>query len=263
MLHVANNRFAIPDAVLDELANHVTNVVGEPINGKYKLPRVFARSAVFGMVAKKGKRINYQDNDLAAIKGWKVTQTGEQLSQYDLDVWLAATKLLGDTEGRLTTSFRALLRAMGRKAFNADSIKRVRDSLLRLNAVVLTVCHGHNSYIGNLLCCAIAEREVTLHIDAAQAWLWNDVVWLDCATRHALRGDLCRWLHCYTRSHKGTKQAPCMIAMQELHRLCNSAQQQLRFFRHKIAGIFTMLYYHQVIVQWHVTPQGVLKFANH
>ncbi|MDQ6976424.1 MAG: hypothetical protein Q9M22_07670 [Mariprofundaceae bacterium] len=264
LTELKNPRFAVPDDVLSALKvadNQVVNIVGEAIAGNYTMPRGLARCALFGMCAK-GSRKQHDKKEMAAWKGWKITHTGEQLDQGDLDVWLAVCRMIASTDGRLVVSFRTLLGEMGANNVGGTRVKRLRVSLQRLHDGILSIQHNEQRFDGPLLRCDQDGGKMVITLPRSQSWLWRDVVWLDCTVRQSIKPNLSKWLHHYTSSHRGTQQNPSLSRLIDLHRLCASQQPHIRRFRFNVRAGFDTLHTHQCIQQWYISPQSVVKFSN-
>ncbi|MDQ6961040.1 MAG: plasmid replication initiator TrfA [Mariprofundaceae bacterium] len=272
------NKFSIPESVQRELDEKEKKVNPSPRcrasdvpdkaislgvwpDSKSSVPTGFGRSALFGVV-KRGQRKYLQQEPIAAWKDWSIKYTGQQLAQVDLDMLLVVANMSKDVKGTVRTSYRALLRASGRKGTGARDIEWLQITLDRMTACALTVKHKSKSYHGNIMNWAEDEKtgDVIVWMNEHQSWLWQDATWIDTEQRHSLKLDLSKWLQSYVCSHQAIKKKPHMLSLSKLQELCGSHNKQLAGFRRKVKAAMAELEESGAVLGWDLEKDDVLKF---
>lgn len=200
---------------------------------KTPAPNVVLRSALFGIVGKGSRK--YERNVIkAALNGYTVKFTGEQLDQSDLDVWLECIRLsqqvaLGDTVRFSSNSF---LKSIERNTGKSDH-EWLKTVFLRLRANAVEISDGHYSYIGGLVNEIYRDErtgENCLVLNPKIAACFGDAGWtgIDNAIRLELKGKpLTQWLHGFYSTH----HTPLPIKVMTVKELCGSEIKELKKFR--------------------------------
>ncbi|MBD8234733.1 plasmid replication initiator TrfA (plasmid) [Pantoea agglomerans] len=206
-----------------------------PMSSKVKTPapNVVLRSALFGIVGKGSRK--YEKNVIkAALNGYTVKFTGEQLDQSDLDVWLECIRLsqqapLGDTVRFSSNSF---LKSIGRNTGKSDH-EWLKTVFLRLRANAIDISDGRYSYIGGLVNELYRDEktgENCLVLNPKIAACFGEDGWtgIDNAIRLELKGKpLTQWLHGFYSTH----HTPLPIKVSTIKELCGSEVNELYKFR--------------------------------
>jgi len=197
------------------------------------VPNDYARSALFGVV-RRGRRRYMEGEAIVAWGDGRISYTGKQLDQADLDVLMAVASMVNDSDdGKVRTTRRALLKATGRKGAGSKDIKWLKSSLARMTACDLTLEQGRYAYHGNILNYAEDKEtgELLVFLNPSQRWLWSQsrTTRLDMQQRAALGTDLAKWLQAYVCSHKATSRNPHMIGLDKLQPLTGSTAPPRNF----------------------------------
>jgi hypothetical protein len=206
---------------------------------------------------------------LEAWKGSSIRFKGEQLDQYDLDVWLQALHMARqqDLSGANGTRFtaRSFLRAMGRR-YSGKAARMLFKSLERMVACAVTIKVGDVRYVGSLVESFVqhepSERYVLRLNPHLSALFGTGNTRMDWTTRLALSMDLARWMHGYVLSHQATAKAPHRIAVATLRDLSGSGTAALRNFRLKLRQAMNALAQMQVVAVWRLTDGDALEFVR-
>jgi len=246
-------------ATVEELENGVFQLKHAWADDKRGVPNAFLRSALFGVV-RRGRRAMVKDAEIAAWGDTKIKFTGEQLQQSDQDVWMAcveACKRAGRTE--VVVGQRELLRLTGRKGRDT---KRLFADLERLAFAGIKVASARHTYVGTLIHDATRDEktgEIALSINPKMAALFGSAgaTHIEAEQRHALSGDLSKWLQGYAISHKSSYRKPHLIGLEKLQVLCG-AQSDIRKFRFNIKKSMHELKEQKIVAGWEL-ENDVLK----
>lgn len=200
------------------------------------IPNAILRSPIFGAV-KRGPRAFIQRKVLATFDGLVIVQTGPQLDQTYLDVWLqcmhlARASLLGT---RIMFTANSFLRAINRGTGKSQH-EWLRNALTHLASTVVEIKEGSRLYSGPLLHDGIRDEKTGqyyIRINPSIVSLYDVDNWtqVDFEQRNALKGQpLAQWLYGFYASH--AKAHPLKVAT--LHRLCGSKNSQMFGFRREL-----------------------------
>jgi hypothetical protein len=234
-------------------------------------PNAILRSAIFGVV-KRGKRRFVEGKTPLAVSSWSgssIKYFGQQLDQYDLDVWLQALHLarqqdLSDTKGIHFTA-RSFLKSMGRKYSGcaADTLFR---SLQRMVGCAITVEIGDMLYMGSLIHGCTKDKATQTYVLRLNPKLRDlfdtGTTKMDWVTRQALPADLARWMHGYVLSHKATRLAPHRISIDALKGLSGADVAVLRDFKKPLRRAMRALTELKALVAWRFTEGDALEFVR-
>jgi hypothetical protein len=231
-------------------------------------PNALLRSALFGVV-RRGMRRFINSETLATWKGSSIRFKGEQLDQYDLDVWLQALHIarqqdLSSIHGIQFTA-RGFLKAMGRK-YSGDAARVLFKSFERMVACAVTIHVGDVKYVGSLID-NFAQHEPSeryiLHLNPKLKALFDTGnTRMDWVTRLALPMDLARWLHGYVLSQRATEKNPHRIGISTLRSLSGSPGTDLFNFRPKLRRAMASLAEARVVRAWRFTEGDALEFIR-
>lgn len=200
-------------------------------------PDSVLRSALFA-ASRPGKRRHLDDEKIASVSNVTIRQTGQQLQQIDLDVWIELIRLAAESQSSIVhVPLRGLLRRMSRDT-GIKSRERVLSTLRRLNATVVGISDGIREYHGSLIYEHMRDEEtqhLVVRLNPRIASLFDRSSWshLQLSQRHKLkRQPLAQWLHGYLSSH----DQPFPIRVDTLRELSGSNTRALNHFRAELRG---------------------------
>lgn len=239
-------------------------------------PNAFLRSALFGVV-KKGERRYSKQEKLAAWPDTELAFTGEQLDQYDEDVWMQLVHLhrvQGVQPGRpiyVNAKARGFMREFGRGKGGSNAAKAFYDSVVRMEACAIHLTQKIDGreveYISSLVQKAARlkgeERwAITLNPDLLPFFASGHHSRFDWEARLELKTDLARWLQGYVASHQATPKHPHRIAVGRLYELTRS-MTQVKDFRWKLKKAMAELERAKQVFSWRITEADALEFVRH
>ena len=104
------------------------------------IPNAFCRSSLFGMV-KKGQRKFIDNEEIIAMKQYKITYRGDALDQNDLEVWDTLIYLAKSSaiDNKIETSIYKILQGIGLQTNTGTNTKAVIARLSRLQSGQLSL----------------------------------------------------------------------------------------------------------------------------
>lgn len=205
------------------------------------LPNVFIRSALFAAIpdlSEEKERDFHSDREVPGLKGVRVLQTGPQLCQADLELWMALLTLLHRTPFGLIVSCRLskVLHAQGLTDTGKNRAK-TWARLTRLCRTNLSVTGEGFRFIGNLVHSAETHDSgvlvVRLDENIATMFMPGRFTLLDFRVRLALRGQpLAGWLYGFYASHR----APYTLKVDTLRALSGSTVASRDKFCQQLRG---------------------------
>lgn len=238
-------------------------------------PNAFLRSALFGVV-RKGERRYCEQEKLAAWPDTELAYTGQQLDQYDEDVWMQLAhlyRLQGVNPGRpiyVNAKSRSFMRGFGRSRPGTRAAKAFYASVCRMEACGIHLTQKINGqeveYIGNLVqkAARIKGEEcwaIVLNPDLVPYFAPGHYSRIDWDARLQLKSDLARWLHGYVASHQATPKHPHRIAVARLHELSGS-NALLKRFRFNVKQAMAELARTNQVLSWRLTEADALEFVR-
>ena len=184
-------------------------------------PNCFLRSALFSAIYGNAER-KYLKNALLAVQGdVSITYTGEQLSQSDLDVVMAALHLARQQPLGHVCQFRgyAFLKILGRSD-NKDNYLWLNATFDRLIACLVRIRLRQQVFTGSILSSCTRDEQSDIYklvFDPDFVKLFGHCDWtaVDWSTRQRLtRSPLAQWIYDYAVSHVGT-----VVKLETLQRL--------------------------------------------
>jgi TrfA protein len=175
-------------------------------------PNCFLRSALFAAIYGNSSR-RYLKNAVLAVQGdITIHYTGEQLSQSDLDLVMAALHLARQHPLGHICHFRgyAFLKSMGRSD-NAVNYAWMSTTITRLIACAVKIRLGKRVFEGSILSSCTRDEgsdvyKLTFDPDFVKLFGANDWTAVNVKTRRKLsRSPLAQWIYDYAISHVGTK----------------------------------------------------------
>ena len=203
-------------------------------HGARGAPDSVLRSALFA-ATRPGKRRHLDNEKVASVSNIEIRQTGPQLQQIDLDVWIELIRIAAEVQGAtINIPLRTLLKRLNRDS-GAKSRERVISTLRRLNATVVGITDGKREYDGSLIFDHSRDEKnhLVIQLNPRVAKLFDRSSWstLQLEQRHSLkRQPLAQWLHGYYSSHKH----PYPIKLDTLRSLCGSNTRGLHHFRSEV-----------------------------
>lgn len=241
---------------------------------KRAVPNAFLRSALFGVV-KKGARRYCKKEKLAAWSDTELAYTGEQLNQYDEDVWMQLVhlhRLQGIAPGKplyVNAKQRGFMREFGR-GHGKNTAKFFYESVHRMEACgvhLMQRIEGKEvEYTGNLVqkFAQVRGEErwlIVLNPDLLPYFAPGHHTHVDWETRRSLRTDLAKWLHGYVCSHQTKSKQPHRITVERLRELSGSVSE-LKRFRFNVKKAMTELKAKGTASWWRINENDVLEFVR-
>jgi TrfA protein len=199
-------------------------------------PNSFLRSALFAAIQSKD-RVMLKEITLGSQQGIKVKYTGEQLNQEDLTVWLGVVDLVKQHSLGTECSFSAyaMLKHMGMDT-GGKSHQKLRESILRMAACVLTVTDGKMTFSDRIIDRFNIDEEtkqyrVILGRHAIKLFGENEWTALEEKQRRLLvKKPLASFLHGYYSSH----EKPLSVSLEFLSSVSGSRNSQQKDFKRKV-----------------------------
>jgi hypothetical protein len=237
-------------------------------------PNAFLRSALFGVIGK-GERRYCEQEKLAAWPDTELAFTGQQLDQYDLDVWMELVhlhRLQGAEPGKplyVNAKARGFMREFGR-GHGSNAAKAFYRSVSRMEAcgVHMTFRIGGKEieYISSLVQKAARVKgeerwAIVLNPDLLPFFAPGNFSRIELSARRALKSHLARWVQVYVCSHQSTPRQPHRIGVERLRELSGS-KTSLKDFRWKLKKAMAELDAAGVVFSWRLTAHDALEFVR-
>lgn len=228
------------------------------------LPNALARSALFNISNKTGKRNYYQQEQIASVSGVTISYTGQELRQRDEDVFLqllhiARNKPLGEWVDFTAYS---LVKALG-WSVNTRSYNDLRDILNRLSATSIIVMfnNGKDGYSGSLVRKFMWRTDAGEKLTKWRVYFEPEIIALFAPTGYThiyweLRlslPPLAKWLHSFYSTH----EIPFDYKLQTLWKLCGSTSG-LPQFRQVLVDALNLLKERCFLSHWSVDKNSDL-----
>lgn len=201
-------------------------------------PDSILRSALFS-ATKPGPRRQLDNEEVASVANVTIRQTGPQLQQGDLDVWIELVRLAAETQNSyINLPLKTLLTRLNRDK-GSQSKERLLSTLLRLNACLVSITYTINkaekNYNGNMIFehSRDEKQHLVIRLNPRIAALFDKSSWstLQLEQRRKLkRNPLAQWLHGYYSSHT----RPFPIKIETLRQLSGSQAQSLFHYRDRL-----------------------------
>lgn len=219
-------------ALLMELMGDQTSMPSTPPDTTI-IPSEMVRCSLFNARRGSAKREYLKDAKLTSIGNQKLLYTGEDLRQADCDVYLKIIELAAranpviniheDMVAHVTFSYYALVKALGIRSFSQASVKRVKESIKRLDAGIVDIqcerlsslssARSNPTFRFHLLNIEIMDEAnangpghtVTCSLPLHLVFLlqggnhYTRIYWLQ---RSSLKSNVAKWLMSYFSSHK-------------------------------------------------------------
>jgi len=230
------------------------------------LPSLWCRTALFGIV-KRGSRA-LKKTVLMNRNGIKITATGEQLNQKDLDVFLAIIKLNNRSDnGEVITSHNTIVDMIGRTR-GGSAINGVKDSLVRLAGMNIRVEAESGEYFSGALLTVEGDTKIDcvhVKLNPKQAWMWDRATtYINLAIRKELKSDFSKWLLGYISSKPSSNRLMSCRSLDELQGECGSEVKNPREFKRRVKQSMDELYDIGFVTSWDFTGKkgNVLRFSK-
>lgn len=206
-------------------------------NWRRAVPNLFLRSSIFGV----GDRVLPDANEkietlknkkICSLRMYVILYSGEQLTQYDLSVWIAMMKIAQNDKftfsDTLCFSARALAENMGLK-YGSEVNNAIKVSLSALQSAKITVKHTKDdlvrTYSAGLIISIAGEEglskrtyQVKINKMLVNMFMWDDFTYLNTKVRHDLKSTLAKWVFGYYSSHA----KPIPNSAETLLQMCGS-----------------------------------------
>lgn len=201
-------------------------------------PSEVLRSALFGIGSRK-KRGEFTEHPIFVHGETKITYTGHQLEQGDLDVFMTAIKIAYDNNNafEIKCSMYAFLQILGLLPGKSGR-DRVKSSFKRLTTGTIAIKNNKYHYYGHLIDSFLLDREkntYTIRLNPKMSQLFRDgYTRIDWEIRRKLRSDLGRRLQALVLSHEAPVNCPQRYTMDSLMKLCCCTDSDERRFKARI-----------------------------
>lgn len=217
-------------------------------------PSEVLRSALFG-IGSRQKRKQLTDHPIFACGGTRITYTGEQLDQSDLDVFMAALRMAYDN-GRsleMTCSIYAFQRLLNLTDCKS-SRDRVKASFKRLTTGTIAIKNDKLCYYGHLVNGFKLDKSLgryKLQLNSEMGQLFRDgYTRINWETRRKIRTDLGRRMQALVLSHEASRNRPQCYKTDTLKKLCGSNETNDRKFKTKIRKCMRTLRFEGEVKDW-------------
>lgn len=206
-------------------------------------PNCFLRSALFSAIYGNAER-KYLKNALLAVQGdVSITYTGEQLSQSDLDVVMAALHLARQQPLGHVCQFRGytFLKILGRSDSKPNYLW-LNATFDRLIACLVRIRLRQQVFTGSILSSCTRDEasdiyKLVFDPDFVKLFGRSDWTAVDWSTRQRLtRSPLAQWIYDYAVSHVGT-----VVKLETLQRLSGREGDSPKVFNQAFQRAKTML----------------------
>ena len=226
-------------------------------------PNCFLRSALFAAIYGNATRKYVKDALLAAQGDVSVRYTGEQLSQSDLDLVMAALHLARSHPLGNVCHFKgyAFLKILGRSDSKPNYIW-LDSTIDRLIASLVKIRIGQRVYSGSILSSSTRDEasdvyKLVFDPDFVKLFGASDWTAIDWTTRQKLtRSPLAQWIYDYAVSHVGTK-----IRLETLQRLSGRENDTTRVFNRAVKRAKEMLEKAAVLTM-EIDPAGLVTISH-
>lgn len=181
---------------------------------------------------------------IATQKGISIAYQGQQLDQYDFDVWLQAIHWAKAQPVGTECMFpgHAFLKQIGRTG-GKENYEILDESLTRLTAGLVEIEQGNMRFTGHLISNFVRDKETRVYKvkfaeEIVNLFAGSTFTRLQWQERRALKGKaLPLWLHGFYSSH--AKAYP--LTVEYLHKLCGSKNQAMKSFKAALKRAFADL----------------------
>jgi len=230
------------------------------------LPALWCRTALFGIV-KRGTRA-LKKTVLMNRNGIKITATGEQLNQKDLDVFLAIIKLNNRSDnGEVITSHNTIVDMIGISRCGS-AINGVKSSLVRLAGMNIRVETESGRYFSGTLLTVEGDTKIDyvhVKLNPKQAWMWDGATtYINLAIRKELKSDFSKWLLGYISSKISSNVSMGKRTLEGLQGECGSEIKSPREFKRRVKQSMDELYDIGFVASWDFSGKkgNVLRFSK-
>ena len=227
------------------------------------IPPELARGAIFRL-PRRGRRRFFNKEILIQRKSLSIGFTGDELDQFDGEVYLAIIRALqGQRIGeRVEISMKGLAYEIGRTR-SGKTVQNIKESLIRLSSCTLHLRfkRREKDYEANIhLMGWVYEKQtrttyVRLYADAEQ--LFRQLAWIDFKKHLALPSNLAKMVHMYVTSHTRGKRRS--TTLDEFIDICGS-QSRRNDFRTRLLDALHDLERAGVIDEVEITARDVVKW---
>ena len=228
-------------------------------------PSEVLRSALFGIGSRK-KRGELTERPIFVHGETKITYTGHQLDQGDLDVFMAAIKMAYDNDKtfEMKCSMHVFQQMLGLTPGKSGR-DRIKSSFKRLTTGTIAIKNSKYYYYGHLVDSFLLDREkntYTLMLNPKLSQLFRDgYTRIDWEIRRKLRSDLGRRLQALVLSHEAPIDRPQRYTMGTLMKLCCCTDSDERRFKARIRRNMRTLETEGQIRNW-TLQKSVLSYTR-
>ena len=227
------------------------------------IPPELARGAIFRM-PRRGRRRHFNRETLIQRPSLSVGFTGNELDQFDGEVYLAIIRALrGQHIGeRVEISLKGLAHEL-RRVKSGGTVKNIKEALWRLSSctIHLEFTRHDKHYDANIhLMGWVYEKEtrktfVRLYADAEG--LFEQLAWVDFEQHLALPSNMAKMLHMYVTSHRrGARRSATLDEFMEI----SGGNTRRNDFRDRLHNALHALEDAGIIDEIEITANDVVKW---
>ncbi|MEM7495498.1 MAG: plasmid replication initiator TrfA [Myxococcota bacterium] len=223
-------------------------------------PSEILRSALFGVSSKKRSRAQLTNHPIFTCGDTQVTYTGEQLDQGDLDLYMAALKMVWGQGYKASDSSYEFVCTVHdfQKLLNLSkcgtSGERIKESFTRMTSCSLTIKSKGMNYCGTLIVGFVldtANGTYKLEFNSKMAALFrHGCTYINWNVRRMIKGELARRVQALVLSHKASGNQPQSYKTATLKKLCCSGDSNERRFKANVRKTMGMLQLYGDVKDW-------------
>lgn len=201
-------------------------------------PSEILRSALFGIGSRK-KREQLTNHPIFICGETKITYTGQELDQRDLDVFMAAIRMAYDNEKELEMkcSLYAMQKMLDLK-IGGSNREHIKLSFERLTSGTINIKNDRYHYCGHLIESFLLDKATNsyiLKINSRLGQLFQSgYTRINWRQRCKIRSNLGKRLHSLVLSHAAPAKRPQRYTTENIKKLCRSKDSDERRFKAKI-----------------------------
>lgn len=226
------------------------------------VPNDIIRSSIFGLKEVSSKEF-LQEKVIGSCKDLRVTYTGKELNQSDLDVWIAVKKSFIRDENcdqNIVFQSKDILKTLN-KTYGTNDKKWLRSKLVGMSASVIVI---ENLKKGSGCAFSLIKNlewlddyntfRLSLDPKILELFKKDSFSYLDLENRKLLKTDLAKWLYNYYRSHK----TPFPVYDTSIHEWCGSKMKNKIEFRNRLKKSLKELQEIQFLKEFIVSRDGLV-----
>lgn len=197
------------------------------------IPNAVIRSALFTVKKMPRQKRDIVDKQISCQNGYEIYYKGEELNQFDAQVFQACVYLMRKKElspGNLVSFCKKELLYLINREGGGDDYEFLWESLLRMKRCELSITKGSNKYVGNLfsqICFTKTECKFEINKVFYGLLLCDDQTICQVEEKSKLRSQVAKWCLDFFRSHS----VYLPLGVDYMHKLCGSTLRLNEFKR--------------------------------